>query len=69
MVFSPVNLFGGPSFPAFVLVEIRVRGWLRVLTVLWGRSQAETETWKTDTVQKAKRMTGSGMSEEWINGP
>lgn len=69
MVFSPVSLFGGPGFPALVLVETRVRDWLRVLTVLWERSQAETETWKTETVQKAKRITGSGMAEEgnkWV---
>lgn len=64
MVFSPVSLFGGPSFPALVLVKTRVQDWLRVLTVLWERSQAEIETWRTDPVQKAKRMTGSAMAEE-----
>ena len=32
MVFSPVNLLGCPSFPAYVLGEIRVWDWLRVLT-------------------------------------
>lgn len=64
MVFSPVNLFGCPSFPEFMLVEIRVRDWLRVLTGCGKGLRQRPKHGKLTPYRRQKRTTWSGMSEE-----